>query len=101
MEYTEQQKADFRQQFRVRRQRQLILAVPLVPLFVGFAVLLDERTDGTVLGVPLSVAGPAFLIFIVAAIVFSFRNWRCPACDRYLGKGFSPKFCQQCGAPLQ
>ena len=101
MEYTEQQKADFRQQFRTRRKRQIILAIPLVALVVGFAVLTDEKSGGTVVGLPMSVAGPAFLVLIVGAIVFSFRNWRCPACDRYLGKSMNPRFCPKCGVALQ
>jgi len=101
MEYTEQQKADFRQQFRVRRQRQLILAIPLIALFVVFTVLSDEMRSGTVAGLPVSAAVPAFLILVAGAVVFSFQNWRCPACGRYLGKGLNPRFCQKCGAPLQ
>lgn len=100
MEHTEQQKAEFRRQFGIRRKRQILLAAPLVALIVGFVALTDERS-GSVMGLPLSVAGPAFLVLMVAAVVFSFKNWRCPACDRYLGKGMNPHFCPKCGAGLQ
>jgi len=101
MEYTEEQKAAFRQQFAIRRKRQIILAVPLVALIVAFAVLTDEKSGSTVLGLPIAVVGPAFLVLVLGAIVFSVRNWRCPACDRYLGKGMSPRFCPKCGVSLQ
>ena len=100
MEYTEGQKASFKREFAARRTRQLILAVPLVAIFIGFAVLNDER-KGAVLGLPAEVLAPAFLVFVGAALVFSFRNWRCPACDKYLGKGMSLRFCPKCGVALQ
>lgn len=100
MEYTEHQKASFKQEFAARRKRQIIIAVPLVAIILGFAVFADERND-TVLGIRIDVAGPALLVLVGAAVVFSFRNWRCPACDKYLGKGLGPRFCPKCGVPLQ
>ena len=100
MEYTEGQKASFKQEFAARRKRQLILVVPMLVIFIGFAVLNDER-KGAVLGMPAGVLVPAFLVFVGAALVFSFRNWRCPACDKYLGKGMSLRFCPKCGVALQ
>jgi len=100
MEYTEDQKASFKQEFATRRKRQIILAVPLVAIILGFAVFADERNNA-VLGIPVDVAGPVLLVLVGAAVVFSFRNWRCPACDKYLGKGLGPRFCPKCGVPLQ
>jgi hypothetical protein len=101
MEHTEQEKAAFKEQFGLRRKRQIILAIPLVALIVAFSVLADEQTGGSMLGLPIAVVGPAFAVLVVGAIVFSLRNWRCPACDRYLGKGINPRFCPKCGAALQ
>jgi hypothetical protein len=101
MEYTEEQKAAFKQQFAASRKRQIILAVPLVVLFVGFAVLNDERNGGNLLGMPVAVIVPGFLVLVGGAVVFSLKNWRCPACNRYLGKGISPRFCPKCGVALQ
>jgi hypothetical protein len=34
-------------------------------------------------------------------LIFSFRNWRCPACDKYLGKAIGPRFYAKCGVALQ
>jgi len=101
MEYTQGQKASFKQEFAARRKRQLILAVPLVAVAIGLAMLGDERNGRAVLGMPTAVVAPAFLLLVGGAIVFSFRNWRCPACDKYLGKGISPRFCPKCGVALQ
>ena len=101
MEYTEEQKATFKQQFAERRKRQIILAIPLVALVVGFAVFADERSPAALPGIPASMVAPVFFAVVVGALIFSFRNWRCPACDKYLGKGVSPRFCPKCGVALQ
>ena len=101
MEHTEVQKASLKQEFAARRRRQIILAVPLVAILIGFAVFADERKGGAVLGIPPAVVAPAFLVLVGGAIAFSFRNWRCPACDKYLGKGISPRFCPNCGVALR
>lgn len=40
-------------------------------------------------------------LLIVGFIGFSAVNWRCPACNEYLGAGINPPRCRKCGAPLQ
>lgn len=101
MEYTEQQKATFKEQFKARRKRQLILAVPLVALFLSFAFLTDEKNNIAIPGVPREVIPPLLFAVVIGALVFSLRNWRCPACNTYLGKGIGPRFCRKCGVALQ
>ena len=42
--------------------------------------------------------GPISLVAIVVGwVIFNGRNWRCPACDNYLGRAFNPKHCRTCG----
>lgn len=42
------------------------------------------------------------ILSLIAMCVFlTFRNWRCPGCQRYLGKNLNPRFCPGCGIPLQ
>jgi rubrerythrin len=102
MQYTEQQKAAFKEEFRVRRKRQIVLAIALVAPAAVFAIFADgKKGEETLLGLSPALVAPVFLLLVLGAIVFSFRNWRCPACDRYLGKGGNPRFCPKCGAPLQ
>ena len=100
MEYTEHQKAAFKAAFSTRRYRQLAISVPLIGLMAGFA-LTQDRGDGTVFGLSLNVAGPVFAAVVVGAMIFSFRNWRCPACSKYLGRGLNPRHCQSCGVQLR
>ncbi len=100
MEYTEDQKEQFKQQFAAKRRRQILLIFPLVG-FALFAAFTDKDHGISVLGIP-----PADLMFAVAivalgAVAFSFWNWRCPACSRYLGRGLGPRFCPRCGVELR
>lgn len=98
MEFTEEQKRGFKDKFSVLRKRQLIATIPVVAI-IAFAVLADEKT-GEALGISPMIWGPIVAIYVAGLVVFSIRNWRCPACDKYLGRGFSPKYCPKCGAPL-
>lgn len=100
MPYTREQEAEFKQLFAQRRKRQIILAIPLVAAIVGLAIFQgSERED--LLGIPPAIWTPAFLVLVLGALIFSFRNWRCPACDRYLGRQMNPTFCSKCGVALQ
>jgi hypothetical protein len=99
MEYTEPEKSEFREEFKRRRSRQIFLAVPLIAMILLFAVLRGRKVE--IPGVPVSVLGPLFLALVVAALVYSLYNWRCPACNRYLGRDLSPRFCNKCGVNLQ
>src|SRR5215510_3467507 len=99
MEYTEQQKESFKQQFAVKRKRQLITAVPLVAFFALFGFFADK--DGSMPGVPASVIVPVFMVAVAGLVIFTLWNWRCPACGGYFGKGFRIRFCAKCGVPLE
>jgi hypothetical protein len=100
VEYTEGQKAEIRTLFAARRRRQLLISLPLIVLIMGFAFL-ENGNRGAILGIPATMVFPGFLAMIAGAIVFSLYNWRCPACNRYLGKQRNPKFCNKCGVALQ
>ena len=100
MQYTSEQVSEFKRSFSRRRKRQLLLAVPLFAAVIAVAVQRDSASP-EILGISPSIYGPAFLCLVVAALIFSFLNWRCPACNGYLGRTISPRFCAKCGAVLQ
>lgn len=97
VEYTEDRKRAFKEQFSARRKRQLLVAAPLI-VMIGVLAFSEGRAE--ILGIPFQVVAFAFFGLVVAALLFSLRNWRCPACDRYLGKSVSVKFCPRCGVEL-
>ena len=41
------------------------------------------------------------LVIAVGLIVFSFFNWRCPSCKKYMGRGYNIKNCPLCGVKLR
>lgn len=86
--------------FRKRKGKQLIATVPLVLAIIPLAIM-EESTEQAFLGIPSSILLPICIAVVIAGIIFSIFNWRCPSCSGYLGKAFSPKFCTKCGAQLQ
>ena len=87
-------------EFSKRRTRQLILIAPLIAAMIPVLMLENAGPDG-LWGVPASVIAPGCIAVIIAGVIYSLFNWRCPACNKYLGKGISPRFCRHCGAQLQ
>lgn len=100
MPYTAEQEMEFKRQFAVRRRRQILLVVPFVLFFIAITMARNGRGLDR-LGLPPEAVSGAFLIFAIAGVLFSLRNWRCPACNGYLGRGMSPRFCPKCGVGLQ
>lgn len=97
--YTEEQKQEFKNQFKARRTRQLILTVPFILILLGVSFLRHDKTT-EVAGISSNGLGIAFLVFVVGILVYSLKNWRCPACNGYLGRTINPRFCQKCGVQL-
>ncbi|HEX4440569.1 MAG TPA: hypothetical protein VH854_10900 [Thermoanaerobaculia bacterium] len=91
MPFTQQELERFQQEFARRRQRQFV-AGGLTAVGVLLLVLYDRRA----MSFPLPVI---WVAMVVGVLIFSWQNWRCPACDRYLGK-YPPRFCPKCGVPL-
>ncbi len=99
MEYTERGKLSIKTEFTSRKRNQIIVSISLIAMIILF-VLFGENPDHVMLGMPATVWGPAFVVLFTGGIGFSVFNWRCPACNKYLGKSMNPKFCSKCGAPL-
>ena len=99
MEYADRQKASIKTEFAARRRNQILVSIPLIGIVILMA-LFGESRDQVILGMPVTVWGPTFVILILGGIGFSLYNWRCPACNKYLGRAISPKFCAKCGAEL-
>ena len=97
--YTEGQKQEFKRQFKARRTRQMVLIVPMILLAIGLAFIRDGKTM-EIAGFSSNTLGIAFLVIVVGVVAFTIKNWRCPACNGYLGRTISPRFCQKCGVEL-
>ena len=100
MGHTDEQLEEIKADFARRKRNQFIATVPVVLLIVGY-VLFEEQLRSPALGVPPFVLVGVLLVLAIAMGVFSFRNWRCPACSGYLGKSASMKHCAKCGVVLK
>ena len=100
MEYDGLKKQAIKDEFKSRRMRQIAVAIPLVLIMLAMIIL--PKTDFiNTLDLSMDILGPIFFIVILATVIFSFINWRCPGCKKYLGKTISPKFCTKCGVELR
>jgi hypothetical protein len=100
MAYNDPYHRDIRKQYETRRLRQLIVIVPVIPMILAFATA-NEETKAVLGFIPIHIYTPILFVVLVAALVFSVVNWRCPACNTYLGKRADPKFCDKCGVRLK
>ena len=100
LEHTEQDREEIRAAYARRRRNQLIATIPIGAVLLAFGFM-GEGAAFTLLGLPQQVVTPMLVVLIVATLVFSFLNWRCPACSSYLGRAFNPKHCGNCGVNLR
>ena len=99
LQHSEAQKAEFRQLYATRRRNQLMVNIPPVAVTIG-VVLPEDRAAGTILGLSASCRSDLPRNRGGCVVLTLFRNWRCPACHKYLGRGFNPRHCQNCGVEL-
>jgi rubrerythrin len=98
-EYTQQQRDHFVEEFARRRKRQFLLTLPVAVAAFAFILLADKTKDAESAGRTM-VLMPLAMVALLGLIIFSLKNWRCPACHSYLGREISPRFCPRCGAQL-
>jgi hypothetical protein len=85
-------------EFKKKRTRQIMAVGPIILAFI--ALLSVENNPTGIFGLaPNTILVAAFAV-IISVLVFSLLNWRCPSCNKYLGKAINPKFCSKCGTQL-
>ena len=91
--------AEIIEAFKKKRTRQIMAVGPIILAFI--ALLSVEGNPTGMFGLPQKIVlGIAFAL-IISVLIFSLCNWRCPSCNKYLGKGINPKFCSKCGVQLR
>ena len=96
MNQSDQPGRTFKQQFAIRKRRQLIVTGLLLASFAMVVISPQSPADDA-----FRSAKSTYVVFAAGALLFSMWNWRCPACNRYLGREVSPNFCSKCGAHLR
>ena len=96
MEYTDHERAAFKDVYAKRLRMRLVVIVLLTAAMALLAITEGES------GISGPVFGPIAVVAIfVGWAIFEIRNWRCPACDQNLGRAISPKHCRRCGIELR
>jgi len=98
MALTVDEKQRIMAEFARRRKRQLCVSIPLAAMVIGFILIGDNSDILSSEFRPAAVIG--LFIAVLAVLIFSFRNWRCPGCNAYLHKNMNPRFCPRCGVQL-
>lgn len=87
-------------EFKKRKTKQLIAIIPLVLAFIPILFLRKVGTE-ILFGISANIILPVCFGIIFIMFIFALFNWRCPSCNKYLGKKMSPQFCNHCGVKLQ
>ncbi len=86
-------------EFRLRQNRQFI-AIAAALFLVLLSAVIYKRPD--LFGeVPKDILFGAQAVIIAAFVGFSYVNWRCPSCAKYLGYDINRSICRKCGARLR
>lgn len=90
---------ELRAEYSRRRTRQWLVTLPAIAAVLAVRWLDNARRMPFGLSQTTVVWAAVAIAFGVA--IFSFINWRCPSCNKYLGRGFNPKYCRGCGFLLR
>jgi len=96
---SEQEKKDIAREYEKRKRRQ-VYAI-FATLLLLFAGLWKIKHPGLFLGALSKDVVSLFVIVLIALFaLFSFYNWRCPGCGKYMGSDIHRKKCRKCGIEL-
>ena len=87
-------------EYRKRRNRQWIASGLILVLVLPNMFLARNSNSFRLFGLPENVTIGVFLVIVFGVLIFSLTNWRCPECNKYLGKTFNPSYCSRCGTQL-
>jgi hypothetical protein len=86
-----------KEEFAKRKKKQFTLGIPVAVIFIA-TLIIRRSSDFNLFGITQDYVMFIGLAILGAYALFSFKNWRCPACDKYLAKQTNPSFCPNCGA---
>jgi hypothetical protein len=99
MEYSEQQLQEFKERYARRRRNHYLVSGAAVLVAIGFGLAAQSSRGHAIADHPVYLA--LLLAFVLVAVVFTLRNWRCPACGAMLGRAWRVNFCHSCGVALR
>jgi hypothetical protein len=98
MRYSHEEITRFQAKFALKRKRQIILTLIMIPL--AFAYAFEHiGVIGRIFGIP----GEVYLVIFFLLLIPAYCNCSCPACKRMFGRhgGLNLANCRYCGIPLR
>ncbi|MBI9036584.1 MAG: hypothetical protein JEY97_00505 [Bacteroidales bacterium] len=95
MEHSEDQITKYREEFKKRRSKRIILFGFSLVFLLSIGLIVLPIMD--MLGVSKWVWAPFVYIIMFGVIIAISFVWRCPVCNGLLGDIFNTKYCSKCG----
>lgn len=96
---TQQEQEEVCSKFKKRKKLQYMLVIPFA---IWILPLIITRRWGTIpFWLSEDIVMPISVVILIVGLILSWINWRCPYCNKYLGKQINPAFCQKCGVKLR
>lgn len=87
-------------EFKKRRIRQIMATIFILPI-MGMLFYASENQNSLPFGLSYDQVGIVSLVIVTVIMIFSFINWRCPSCKKYIGKKMAPNHCSNCGVKFK
>ena len=84
-----------------QRRRWRLISMAIMLAFVILIAVGEGRPEGTTWGMRSDYMAWVMFVPVLAYLLVNFRLWRCPACNRMLGKSYNPRYCNNCGTALR
>ncbi len=69
--------------------------IMLIAIFTEVSSPIESMSIATIIIVAIIAC-----VVTIGVVIFTIINWRCPNCNKYLGRSIASKFCKNCGANL-
>ena len=84
------------ERYRKRKKIQIAIMLAMVAIII-ILVVLSTNPEITIGDLSQDNIVLIALFIVIAGFVGAFANWRCPVCNKYLGRGIWQKQCNNCG----
>ena len=87
-------------QLRKLQIRQVLMSI-IVLLIFGVLFYVLYYPDTVILGLNNEQIEKISFVLLPLYVLFSAINWRCPSCNKNIGRLINPKYCTKCGVELR
>lgn len=95
--------SSIQEEFKKRKRNQIAVILVTIIVDIFMLAIIFMEVSGSIES--MSIATIVTVAIVVCVIttgvaIFTLINWRCPNCNKYLGRSISHKVCKSCGEKL-